>query len=88
MKGALEGHQFTGPANPVDGIQAPLDEIQKSELEHVFHHWMKHVRWMLNSNGDHLHKQTFHHHHSSQVLFDRPLATTYWPLSCSPSSTF
>jgi hypothetical protein len=37
MKGALAGHQFTGPADLLDGIQAALDEIQKSKLEQIFY---------------------------------------------------
>jgi ABC-type iron transport system FetAB ATPase subunit len=47
-KGALAGQQFIGQANLPDGIQAFLDEIQKSEVERVFHHWIERVRWVLD----------------------------------------
>jgi hypothetical protein len=44
MKGALAGQQFTPPVNLLDGIQAFLNEIQKSELGYVFHYDIERVR--------------------------------------------
>jgi ABC-type iron transport system FetAB ATPase subunit len=44
MNGSLAGRQFTGPSDLVNGIQAFLDEIQRSELEQVLRHWIERVR--------------------------------------------
>jgi hypothetical protein len=68
VKGELAGQQLTGPADLFGATHAFLDEIQKSELEHVFRHWVEHIRWVLNNNGDYFHESTFRHH-PSQVLF-------------------
>jgi hypothetical protein len=77
MKGAVAGQQFTGPSDVLDGIQALLDEIQRSELEHIFDHWIERVRWVLDAYGDSLHEQILDYHHSLQVRFDQPVAITY-----------
>jgi hypothetical protein len=43
MKAALAGQRAVGPTDLLNGIQAFLDEIQRSELEHVFHHWIQRI---------------------------------------------
>jgi hypothetical protein len=43
MKAVLAGQQFPGPGDLLAGIQASLSEMQRSELELVFHHWIEWV---------------------------------------------
>jgi hypothetical protein len=43
MKAALAGQQFPGPEDLLTGIQEFLNDIQRSELEPVFHHWIERV---------------------------------------------
>jgi hypothetical protein len=38
MKVALAGQQFPGPEDLLIGIQKFMSEIQRSEMELVFHH--------------------------------------------------
>jgi hypothetical protein len=33
-----------------------LDEIQRSELEYVFRHWIEQVRWVLDNHRDYIHE--------------------------------
>jgi hypothetical protein len=77
VKGALAGQQFTEPFAIFDGIQAFLDEIQRSELEHVFHHWIERVRWVLGNDEDYFNEETCHDDHSFQLWMvdQRPLLT-------------
>jgi hypothetical protein len=35
-----------------------LNEIQLSELQHVFHHGTERVKWVLSNNGDYYHEYT------------------------------
>jgi hypothetical protein len=44
MKVALAGQQFPGPENLLTGIQEFLSEVQRPELELVFHYWIKRVQ--------------------------------------------
>jgi hypothetical protein len=41
MNGRLAGQQFTGSADLLDVIQMLLDEIRRSELEHIFYYWIE-----------------------------------------------
>jgi histone-lysine N-methyltransferase SETMAR len=50
MKAALAGQQFPVPADLLTGIQEFLGEIQKSELERVFHHSIERVQWILDND--------------------------------------
>jgi hypothetical protein len=43
MKGARARQQFTRPADPLDDIPAFQDEIQRSKLERILHHWIEPV---------------------------------------------
>jgi hypothetical protein len=55
MKAALAGQQFPGSEDLGTGIQEFLGEIQKAELERVFHHWIERVQLVLENNGDYFH---------------------------------
>jgi hypothetical protein len=56
MKAELVGQQLPGPEDLLTGIQEFLCEIQTSELELVFHHWMEWVQWVLDNGGDYFHE--------------------------------
>jgi hypothetical protein len=56
MKSALGGQQFPGPDDFLTGIHELLSEIQRFELESVFHHWIERLQWMLDNDGDYFHK--------------------------------
>jgi hypothetical protein len=56
MKDLSTGQQFAGSAHLLDGIQAVLDEMQRSELEHVFHHRIKRVQCVLDKDGHDFHE--------------------------------
>jgi transposase len=55
IKAALAEQQFPGPEDLLTGIQEFLSEIQRSELELVFHHWIQWIQWVLD-NIDHFHE--------------------------------
>jgi hypothetical protein len=55
MKVALAGQQFPGSEDRLTGIQEFLSEIQRSELELFFHHWIERVQWVLDNNEDSFH---------------------------------
>jgi hypothetical protein len=77
MKAALAGSQFPGQEDLLTGIQEFLSEIQRPELELVFHHWIERVQWVLDNNGDYFHEQTFSNYHSFQFCPDRPVGTIH-----------
>jgi hypothetical protein len=79
MKAALVGQQFPGPEDLLTGTQEFLSEIQRSELEFVFHHWMEQVRWVVHNNKEYFHEQTFDDDRPLQFCPDRPVATPYRP---------
>jgi hypothetical protein len=56
MKVALAEQQLPGPDDLLTGIQEFLSEIQTSEFELVFHHWIERVQWVLDNNGDYFHE--------------------------------
>jgi hypothetical protein len=56
MEAALAGQQFPGPEDPLTGIQEFLSEIQRLELEPVFHHWIGRVQYVLDNCGDYFHE--------------------------------
>jgi hypothetical protein len=56
MKAALAGQQFPGPEDLLTGIQESLSEIQRSELELIFHHWIERVQWVSDNDGDYFHE--------------------------------
>jgi hypothetical protein len=56
MKEALTGQRFPGPEDLLIAIQEFLSEIQSSQLEFVFHHWIERVQWVLESDGDYFHE--------------------------------
>jgi hypothetical protein len=33
-------------------MEVSLSQIQCSELEHVFHHWIERAQWVLDNEGD------------------------------------
>jgi hypothetical protein len=41
VKAALAGQQFPRPEDVLSDIQELLSEIQRSQLEFVFHHWIE-----------------------------------------------
>jgi hypothetical protein len=75
MRGALAGQQSAGPAGLLDGIRAFLDEIQRSEVKHIFHRWIERVPLGLHNNGGYFHESISHHHRSS-----RSSSTSLWLL--------
>jgi hypothetical protein len=76
---ALAGQQFPGPENLLTDIREFPSEIQRFELERVFHHWIERVQRVLDNDGDYFPEQTFYDRHSFQFCPDRPVATTYRP---------
>jgi hypothetical protein len=56
MKTALAGQQLPGPEDFLTGIQEFLSEIQRRELELVFHRCAERVQWVLDKGGDYFHK--------------------------------
>jgi hypothetical protein len=56
MKAALVGQKFPGPEDLLIGVQEFLSEIQRSELELAFHHWIERVQWVLDNDGDYFHE--------------------------------
>jgi hypothetical protein len=56
MKAALTGQQFPKRKDLLTGIQEFLGDIQRSELELVFHHWIELVQWVLDNDGDYFHE--------------------------------
>jgi hypothetical protein len=56
MKAALPGQKLPGPENLLSDIQEFMSEIQRSELEFLFHHWIERVQWVLDNDGDHFHE--------------------------------
>jgi hypothetical protein len=55
VKNSLAGRTFDGPEQPLGAITQFWDEIQPSELEVVFSHWVERVRWVLENNRDDSH---------------------------------
>jgi hypothetical protein len=53
---ALAGQQFPGPEDLLTGIQEFLSEVQRSELELVFHQGIGRVQWVLDNDGDYFHE--------------------------------
>jgi hypothetical protein len=56
MKAALAGQQFSGSENLLSDSQEFMSEIQRSELELVFHHWIERVQWVLDKDEDYFHE--------------------------------
>jgi hypothetical protein len=56
MKGVLAGQQFPGPEDLFTGVQEFLSEIQRYELEIVFHHWIERVQRVFDDDGDYFHE--------------------------------
>jgi hypothetical protein len=56
VKTFLAGRTFDEPEQLLEAITQFWDEIQSSELEVVFSHWIERVRWMLEKNGDYCHE--------------------------------
>jgi hypothetical protein len=56
MKVALAGQQFSGREDLFTNSPEFLREIQRSELELVFHQWIERVQWVLDKDGDNFHE--------------------------------
>jgi histone-lysine N-methyltransferase SETMAR len=56
MKAALVGQKFPEPEDLLIGVQEFLSEIQRSELELAFRHWIERVQWVLDNHGDLFHE--------------------------------
>jgi hypothetical protein len=82
MKAALAGQQFPGPEDILTGIQEFVSEIQRSESELVFRHWIERVQWVLDNDGDYFHEQILYDDHSFQFYPDRLVSTTIDPQYC------
>jgi hypothetical protein len=55
MEATLAGQQFPGREDLLTDIQEFLSEIQSSELELVFRHWIERVQWVLDNDGHYFH---------------------------------
>jgi hypothetical protein len=58
VKNSLAGRTFDVPEQLLEAIIGLLDEIQPSELDVVFSHWIERIRWVLENNGDYYHEQS------------------------------
>jgi hypothetical protein len=56
-----------------------LNEVQPSELQHVFHHWTERVKWNLANNRDYYHGSTTYPEFARPDPFWRATATIYEP---------
>jgi hypothetical protein len=56
MKAAFGAQQFGRPDDLLSCIQTFLEQIPRSELELVFHHWIERARWVLQNDGDYFHE--------------------------------
>jgi hypothetical protein len=56
IKATLAEQQFPDPEDLLADIQEFLSEIQTSELELVFHHWIERVQYVLDNNGENFHE--------------------------------
>jgi hypothetical protein len=52
MKIAQQWHKFEDREQLLEGIYDVLEEIDLSELMIVFHHWIGHVRWVIEHDGE------------------------------------
>jgi hypothetical protein len=59
VKAALAGQYFPGPENLLIGIQEFLNEIQRSELELVFHYWINYGQKASPTHFSHGSKEPF-----------------------------
>jgi hypothetical protein len=59
IKNSLVGQTFDGPEDLLEDIIAFLGEIQASELQIVFGHWVSRVKWVLQHNGNYYHGQNY-----------------------------
>jgi hypothetical protein len=55
VKTTLVVQRFEKPEECLEAVTEFLNEIQQSELELAFSHWLERVRWVLADNGDHYH---------------------------------
>jgi transposase len=51
IKTSLAGRVFNDVDEPLEPAIGFLNEIWPSELQLVFHHWIKRVKWILANNG-------------------------------------
>jgi hypothetical protein len=56
VKSSLVVRTFDEPYQFPEAINEFSDEIQPSELEAVFSHWVERVGWILENNGDYHHE--------------------------------
>jgi hypothetical protein len=56
MNDALTGQQFIPPEDLLDDIHPSRGDVQKSDLEHIVHHWVERARPVLDIDGDYFHK--------------------------------
>jgi hypothetical protein len=56
MMTALAGQHFPGPEDLLTGIQGFLSEIQRSEFELIFYHWIERIQWVLDHDKDYFHE--------------------------------
>jgi histone-lysine N-methyltransferase SETMAR len=55
VKTALVGQRFEEPEELLEPVTEFLNQIQLSELELAFSHWLEWVCWVLADNGDYYH---------------------------------
>jgi hypothetical protein len=55
VKTVLVGQRFEEPEELIEAVTVFLNEIQRSELELAFSHWLELVHWVLANNGDDYH---------------------------------
>jgi hypothetical protein len=55
VKTAPAGQQVPAPEDLLTGIQEFLSEVQRFELELVFHDWIERLQWVLDKDRDDFH---------------------------------
>jgi hypothetical protein len=56
MNTALAGQQFLASEDLLIGIEESMSEMQRSELELVFHPRIERVQWVLDDDRDYSHE--------------------------------
>jgi hypothetical protein len=56
IKASLADRVFNDADELLEAIIEFFNEIQSSELQLVFHHWIERVKWVLANNEDYYHE--------------------------------
>jgi hypothetical protein len=70
VKNSLTGRTFDEPEQLLEAITKFLDEIQLSELEVVFSHWIERIRWVLEKHLSVRFLERWHHSLITALYYD------------------